>query len=221
MKASLVIKFFALTMMLSPHIFAEPGFNGTTPGCGGSGCHTLQNGIVTATLLSNLQVRITLTGTTASVGGELVNESGNVVAVNNSTGNNPFILTAPSPGKYKVNAGYKNPSRRWDSTTVVIATTDIKDNLIENTPHVYKLHYNYPNPFNPSTIIRYQLSLPSKVSLRVYDVNGNEVERLVDELKAAGIHEVNFDAKGLASGIYFYKLQAGSFVETKKMMLLR
>ncbi len=221
MKASLVIKFFALTMMLSPLIFAEPGFNGTTPGCGGSGCHTLQNGIVTATLLSNLQVRITLTGTTASVGGELVNESGNVVAVNNSTGNNPFILTAPSPGKYKVNAGYKNPSRRWDSTTVVIATTDIKDNLIENTPHVYKLHYNYPNPFNPSTIIRYQLSLPSKVSLRVYDVNGNEVERLVDELKAAGIHEVNFDAKGLASGIYFYKLQAGSFVETKKMMLLR
>lgn len=106
MKASLALITILITILISPLHYSEPGFNGTTPGCGGSECHTSQTGILSAVVQSNLKVQITLSGTTSSIGGELVNESGNVVAVNNSTGNNPFILTAPSAGTYKVNAGY-------------------------------------------------------------------------------------------------------------------
>ena len=93
----------------------------------------------------------------------------------------------------------------------------------------FSLEQNYPNPFNPSTSIRYNISsvIASEtkqsqfVSLKVYDVLGNEVATLVNEEKPAGSYEVKFDAAGLSSGIYFYKLQAGSLVETKKMILLR
>jgi hypothetical protein len=93
----------------------------------------------------------------------------------------------------------------------------------------FKLEQNYPNPFNPSTKIKF--TVPSViasgakqsqlVSLKVYDVLGNEVATLVNEDKPAGSYEVKFNASGLSSGIYFYNLQAGSFVETKKMLLLK
>jgi hypothetical protein len=85
----------------------------------------------------------------------------------------------------------------------------------------FSLEQNYPNPFNPSTAIRYQVSGSSNVSLKVYDVLGNEVATLVNEEESAGSYEVNFNAAGLSSGIYFYKLQAGILVETKKMILLK
>ena len=94
----------------------------------------------------------------------------------------------------------------------------------ENTlqsPITFNLYQNYPNPFNPTTKIIWQSTVSSWQSLKVYDVLGNEVATLVNEEKPAGSYEVNFDAEGLSSGIYFYKLQAGSFVETKKMILLR
>jgi hypothetical protein len=89
----------------------------------------------------------------------------------------------------------------------------------------FQLQQNYPNPFNPSTRIQYQVSNSSQVSLRIYDVLGNEVTTLVNEYKPAGRYEVDFQSTvgnlQLASGIYLYKLQAGSFVEMKKMILLR
>jgi len=83
------------------------------------------------------------------------------------------------------------------------------------------LSNNYPNPFNPSTTIKYEISELSFVTLKVYDVLGKEVANLVSEEKPAGFYEVEFDATALRSGIYFYRLQAGSFVETKKMVLLK
>ena len=85
----------------------------------------------------------------------------------------------------------------------------------------FSLQQNYPNPFNPSTSIQYRLSSNSNISLKVYDVLGNEVATLVNEEKPEGSYEVKFDASGLSSGIYFYKLSAGSLVETKKMILIR
>ncbi len=85
----------------------------------------------------------------------------------------------------------------------------------------FRLEQNYPNPFNPSTKISWQSPVSSHQSLKIYDVLGNEVATLVDEYKEAGNYEVEFDASKLSSGIYFYKLRAGSFVETKKMILLR
>ena len=85
----------------------------------------------------------------------------------------------------------------------------------------FALYQNYPNPFNPSTKISWQSSVGSHQTLKIYDMLGNEVVTLVNEYRNAGRYEVEFDASNLSSGIYFYKLQAGSFVQTKKMILLR
>jgi hypothetical protein len=78
---------------------------------------------------------------------------------------------------------------------------------------------NYPNPFNPRTTIKYELPKASDVRLAVYDLLGREVSVLVNEGKDAGVHEVRFDGSGLASGVYFYKLTAGSNVKTRKLIV--
>lgn len=88
-------------------------------------------------------------------------------------------------------------------------------------PSTFFLNQNYPNPFNPSTSIQYQIAGISQVTLKVYDVLGNEVATLVNEAKPAGSYEVNFNASKLSSGIYFYRLQAGTFLKTKKMILMK
>jgi hypothetical protein len=92
---------------------------------------------------------------------------------------------------------------------------------VEIIPTEFALNQNYPNPFNPVTTIKYGVREISFVELRIYDVLGKEVYVLVNEEHNAGFHKVNFNAERLASGIYFYRLQAGYFVETKKMILLR
>ena len=84
-----------------------------------------------------------------------------------------------------------------------------------------RLLQNYPNPFNPNTKIEYQIPELSFVTIKVYDVLGNEVRTIVNEEKAAGSYGIKFDGSGLTSGIYFYRLQAGSIVETKKMVLIK
>jgi len=88
-------------------------------------------------------------------------------------------------------------------------------------PEHYSLKQNYPNPFNPSTKISFKIVEAGFTSLKVYDVLGNEVVTLVNEELQNGSYEIEFDAFGLTSGIYFYKLQSGSFIETKKMLLLK
>lgn len=95
------------------------------------------------------------------------------------------------------------------------------DQTVYNLPENYSLLQNYPNPFNPSTNIQYEVSNKQFVTLKVYDVLGKKVATLVNEEKPAGSYQVNWNASNLSSGIYFYKLQAGSFVETKKMILLQ
>jgi photosystem II stability/assembly factor-like uncharacterized protein len=85
----------------------------------------------------------------------------------------------------------------------------------------YKLSYNYPNPFNPSTKISWQKPVGSWQTLKIYDVLGNEVATLIDEYKPAGKYEMEFNAEALPSGVYFYQLKAGEFTDTKKMLLLK
>ena len=91
----------------------------------------------------------------------------------------------------------------------------------EIRPHKFELEQNYPNPFNPITTILYSISNRSNVLVKVYDILGNEVATLVNEEKEQGVYKINFDANNLASGLYFYRIQAGSFVDTKKMILLK
>jgi hypothetical protein len=91
----------------------------------------------------------------------------------------------------------------------------------DGSPGMFVLEQNYPNPFNPSTNIRFAVTGSGFVTLKVYNLLGQEVRTLVNENLHAGGYEVTFDATGLASGTYFYRLQAGDFVQTKKLLLLR
>ncbi|HEY4612931.1 MAG TPA: T9SS type A sorting domain-containing protein [Bacteroidota bacterium] len=90
-----------------------------------------------------------------------------------------------------------------------------------STPKEFALLQNYPNPFNPTTVISYQLPVDSRVSLRVYDLLGREVATLIDGEVRAGSYTTQWDATNLQSGVYFYRLQTGQFVETRKMLLLK
>jgi hypothetical protein len=94
-------------------------------------------------------------------------------------------------------------------------------NVVVSVPNEFKLIQNYPNPFNPSTTIKYQIPNAGIVVLKVYNTLGKEVATLVNAEKPAGSYDIEFNASALSSGIYFYKLQIGNFVETKKMILLR
>ncbi len=91
----------------------------------------------------------------------------------------------------------------------------------ETIPKVYRLEQNYPNPFNPTTTIRFALPKRSHVTLRLYDLLGRGVGTLVDEELEGGEYKVLFDARGLPSGVYIYRLVAEGFVETRKLMLLK
>jgi len=313
------------------HLSTQPSFNDPGAGCGGGGCHTSTAGILTVTT-NNLKVTIKLTGTTGNVAGELVNGAGTVVAFNDKSSANPFDLTAPSAGVYTVNAGFKSPSRQWESKSVTVGPVPIQlssftgavvsantvrldwetlsetnnygftverriagdaafvelpssfvagqgtttiphkytytDNstttgvwyyrlkqtdldgtihrsdaiqisaltgVTEQAPLQFSLLQNYPNPFNPSTTITYRIASPAFVSLEVLDITGNRVASLVNEQKVQGEYTLNFDARDLASGVYFYRLkasttdqgspalagQAGTFVATRKLLLVR
>jgi hypothetical protein len=108
---------------------------------------------------------------------------------------------------------------------------DVKGIDEGRVPDQFRLEQNYPNPFNPSTSIQYAVSSRQFVSLKVYDILGNEIATLINEEKAPGSYEVEFSAKGgsasggnaynLPSGVYIYSLRAGSFVQSRKMILLK
>lgn len=85
----------------------------------------------------------------------------------------------------------------------------------------FALHRNYPNPFNPKTIINYELPMANDVELNIYNLIGKKVATLVSERQNAGSYQVEWDASGFASGIYYYKIKAGKFVEAKKMILIK
>ncbi|MEX0661765.1 MAG: T9SS type A sorting domain-containing protein [Balneolaceae bacterium] len=96
-----------------------------------------------------------------------------------------------------------------------------ESSLNEQTPTSFTLNQNYPNPFNPSTVISFDLPQTSDVQLDVYDLLGRNVAALVSDQFDAGTHEVNFNAQDLSSGMYLYRLQAGSQVLTRKLTLIK
>ena len=92
---------------------------------------------------------------------------------------------------------------------------------VNTLPAKFELYQNYPNPFNPTTTIKYSLEKTEHVTLKVYDELGNVVKTLVNGNKDAGRYSLEFNGAGLASGIYYYRITAGSFSEVKKLMLLK
>ena len=98
--------------------------------------------------------------------------------------------------------------------------TDMQ-NISTEIPYAFSLSQNYPNPFNPRTVIRYQLSAVSNVILKVYDINGKEVQSLVNERLQPGTYETSFDGSMLTSGVYFYRMTTGNYLEIKKMVMVK
>jgi len=108
---------------------------------------------------------------------------------------------------------------------IFLGNTEIKQNLLSTIKNEdkleYKLSQNYPNPFNPVTKINFSLPKQGFATLKVYDILGREVRILINEMKQAGNYSVDFDASHLSSGIYFYRLESGSFSNVKKMILIK
>jgi len=102
---------------------------------------------------------------------------------------------------------------------MITAIEEVKKD--ESLPSIYELKQNYPNPFNPSTTIQFALPKTSAVTLKIIDMLGREIATLVDEKLPAGEHKVVFDTRSLPSGVYYYRLQAEEFSETRKLMLVR
>ena len=112
--------------------------------------------------------------------------------------------------------------RTYGASTLEVTYTTITD--IRKTGNIiakYSLEQNYPNPFNPTTQITYQIPENGIVSLKIYNMLGQEVAELVNGIKTAGVYDVTFNAANLASGTYFYRLQSGNFIQTKKLMLIK
>ena len=132
----------------------------------------------------------------------------------NSTSPNNYSFTDNKPlsgkSQYRLKQLDNNGAFKY-SKTVEVGFVILK----------YDLAQNFPNPFNPSTVIAYSIPASSNVIVTVYNVLGELIRTLVNENQEAGIYKVNFDAGSLSNGVYFYKIQAGNFASTKKMLLLK
>jgi hypothetical protein len=129
----------------------------------------------------------------------------------NSTVGQPGIGVVSNPSNIN-EAGF------WYQVGNILTSIETVSNSL---PEEFRLYQNYPNPFNPSTTIEFALPKSAFVTLKVYNLLGEEVATLIGEQRAAGIHRFNWDARGLASGVYLYRLEAGGFVQSKKLILMR
>ncbi|MCH7771433.1 MAG: T9SS type A sorting domain-containing protein, partial [Bacteroidetes bacterium] len=135
--------------------------------------------------------------------------SGDSILVSNTAEAIPL-----EPGEFHIYTTVKLPTPEDD----IISNVElIYDEVVED----FNLEQNYPNPFNPSTIISFAVSKTSNVRLTIYDVLGNEISVLVDEELSPGRYSAKFDAVNISSGVYFYRIEAGLFVVTKKMLMIK
>jgi hypothetical protein len=137
-----------------------------------------------------------------------------------------FSVDGLTPGQtyfWKVSAKNIEGDSLWSSETFgfyINPAADIQDDLILK-PETFNLYQNYPNPFNPITMINYQLPITNYVELSIYNHLGQKVVTLIDEQQNAGYHQVQWDASGFASGIYYYRIEAGKFKASQKMLLVK
>lgn len=127
---------------------------------------------------------------------------------NTTTGNRAYILK--TVGRYET-----------DTTFIGKQNNLAKINEQPIVPTENKLYDNYPNPFNPSTIIKYSLKDEGRVTVKIFNTLGEEIRTLVDEIKPSGNYNLEFNANNLPSGVYIYRLQSGEFVSSKKMLLIK
>ena len=139
------------------------------------------------------------------------------VAGNGTTGN----LSSYSFKDKNVNSGLYNYRLKQVDYNGNYVYLNLNGAVAVGIPDKYYLAQNYPNPFNPTTTIVYGLPNDGKVTLKIYDMNGREVKTLVNEPQSAGYFTTTFNASGLSSGVYFYKLESGNFVTAKKMIILK
>jgi hypothetical protein len=165
----------------------------------------------------------------AHTGTYLLTIADNVIyAYDPSNGNAISMCTLTSmPASYEWSMSYTNgmffltegTETTWYAWIIDDGAVSVEENEI--TPLEFSLEQNYPNPFNPTTIIQYSIKEKSPVELVLYDMLGSQVKVLVNEEQDAGDYDIEFNAVNLVSGIYFYKLKAGDFFETKKMVLMK
>lgn len=144
-------------------------------------------------------------------------EPGNISAVTE------WLLTGLEDGYYEwmlraVDAAYLGSFVATGEFSIGVTSTG---NENDNLPISYSVEQNYPNPFNPATVIKYAIPAEGLVTIKIYNALGEEVKALVNEIKQAGNYQVTFDASGLSSGVYFYRINSGKFTETKKMILAK
>jgi beta-glucanase (GH16 family) len=134
-----------------------------------------------------------------------------------------FVLNDPSDhhSRFGFDIGGSSTDVFFDNIRITSENIPTSISSTQSILKSFKLFQNYPNPFNPNTSIKYSIFAQSYALLKIFNVLGKEISTLVNKDKPAGIYQVNFDASNLPSGVYFYKLSAGNFVETKKMILLK
>jgi photosystem II stability/assembly factor-like uncharacterized protein len=154
-------------------------------------------------------------------------DSGKVMKTVNG-GENWIVQNTPLTGTdhfYEISFPSVNTGYVCTWSGKILKTTDGGATYVNNTnsgiPREYKLFQNYPNPFNPTTNIKFAIPENGQVTLKVYNIIGKEIKTLVDGNMQAGEYETNFDARGMSSGIYFYKLESGDFKDIKRMVLLK
>ena len=170
---------------------------------------------VTASEINNLGFEIQRASYTGLSGQKDWLKIGFVKGKGTSTGHNEYSFTDEqiNPGRFL----YRLRQKDFDGT--VTCSNEIEINF--SLPDEYSLSQNFPNPFNPSTKIKYTVPQYSWIQIKVFDILGNEIEALVNELKPAGKYEVEFNAENLSGGVYFYQLRSGNYVNTMKMLLLK
>jgi len=145
--------------------------------------------------------------------GPVIIPSQDAIALSNGQSVTIYYAVAVGSNESEMLANMQAAQQKYSSITVVADKQPL--------PTSFSLDQNYPNPFNPSTKISYQLPQSGFVTLKVYNAIGKEVATLVNEEKSAGRYEINFDAAGLTSGVYFYKITTNNFTQTNKMLLIK